>query len=124
MARSWNNRPDGGFIHAAYRNNAVSYFIGVHAIDIYPKSVISGDRHILTDGVTDGVSSRCISRLRPLWNLTVARAAWTNAVHGDRGNLAFMDGSVEETDTPLLKKAVRWHPAQEEATWNTHFMFP
>jgi prepilin-type processing-associated H-X9-DG protein len=121
VASFWDNRPNGGLANPGYRNNSVSYFLGIHAVDIYPKSIVAGDRNMSTDG-----PGGCVSQINTLWNITVQGVGWTNSVHGRLGNIAFMDGSVGETDTSLLKKAIEWRPREDVdlPIWNTHFMFP
>jgi prepilin-type processing-associated H-X9-DG protein len=119
VARSWDNNPAGGFANGAYRDNAVSYFLGMHAMALYPRSVLTGDRNI-------SVSDRALfcPSLIPCWNMTPQTATWTSAVHGELGNLAFMDGSVEQADIPSLKRTIQWSPSDAVTPWNTHFVFP
>lgn len=51
--------------------------------------------------------------------ITPEVAAWTNAVHGTQGNLAFMDGRVEQADQAALRRAISWN-----TNWNGVFLFP
>ena len=42
VASKWDNSPDG-LVNPAYRNNAISYFLGIHANPLLPQTVIAGD---------------------------------------------------------------------------------
>jgi prepilin-type N-terminal cleavage/methylation domain-containing protein len=96
-APDWNS-----FNTAAYRNNAVSYFIGADAGWVagslnYERSqnhVISGDRNIQCQG-----QGNCSSGINNAWYLTVrpqvsASATFTNTMHVKKGNVGLGDGSV------------------------------
>jgi hypothetical protein len=107
VAREFSTSPDGGFLHATYRNNAVSYFVGLHSFYESPRSILSGDRNIkpsqtglmCTYGgvgpVTIGLSTWPDPAL-----------GWTNAIHGVTGNLLFTDGSVLQASSADLRNAV------------------
>jgi len=107
-ATSFHDGP-GWFLSAAYRNNAVRYFLGEHASPAHPREVLSGDLNIRTSGTAPTSVG---------WHVSIvdqSRAAWTDNLHGLTGNLLFSDGHVEQTDTTRLRSAVGW---------NNHFLFP
>src|SRR5438477_5215559 len=41
MASNFSYNPDGGFLSPAFRNNSVSYFVGLHSIYDDPRSILS-----------------------------------------------------------------------------------
>jgi len=116
VADNWFNTPNGGFTHQNYRNNAVSYWIGldagtthqgnnnnVYAAEKLQGAAINGDPNIMVDG-----TSTCsalpggvvVPQMTPR-NATT-RTAWTNAVHGFVGNVGLFDGSVQAASTSQL----------------------
>ena len=112
VATSWHDVP-GGFLNVAYRNNAVSYSIGMYSTPAEPNSIVSSDRNIHAPNAFNDYIFQNIRLVEP------ATAAWKHSVHIDSGNLLFNDGRVEETDTPRLKEAVGWNN-----NWNRGFLFP
>jgi hypothetical protein len=46
VAGEWSRRPGMGFWHPEYRDNAVSYFIGLDMSEASPKGLLSGDHNI------------------------------------------------------------------------------
>jgi prepilin-type processing-associated H-X9-DG protein len=109
MAITWTDSPAGGLLHPSYRNNAISYFLGEHASQMYPQEILSGDRNMLTSGPVQTAPGLW------MWTVDQRNTAWTNDVHGSTGNLLFSDGHVEQTDTTRLRSA---------AGFNNHFLFP
>jgi prepilin-type processing-associated H-X9-DG protein len=106
-AINWGAGP-GGFVNSAYRGNAVSYWVGADAGQIYnpmgatvslekaQSHVIFGDRNIRYDG-----RSTCSIGVPNVWQITTrpsfGMSTWTNSIHGRKGNLALGDGSVATT---------------------------
>jgi len=69
--------------------------------------MLGTDRNILFDGR----ASACSAEVGEAWAIRVkgkharnppANAAWTNAIHGLRGNVACADGSVQQTTAKEL----------------------
>ena len=108
-ATNWRNDPNGGFLNNAYQNNALSYFVnldcgtrntgGVSTFSSWENAqsqVIMGDRNLQVDASNQGCSARVNNASR----ITTARSGawgntkWTNSVHGLKGVLAVVDGSV------------------------------
>jgi hypothetical protein len=114
VATSWGNQPQGGLLHPSYQNNAISYWLGLHAYLFQPQSLIAGDPNIR--GTSSG---SCSSGISPCTQITTGGGAWFDAVHGPYGNLAFMDGRVEQAGNRELRKAIDWND-----NWNNHFLFP
>lgn len=117
QATSWDNRANGGLFHTAYQNNAVSYWLAVHATPVNPLTVISGDYNMATAGPTPG----CSSQIRNLFDLSPLSIDWTNAVHNIGGSLAFMDGRVQEATRTELRQMTTFSQLRN---WNNHLLFP
>ena len=99
-ARHWGH-VSGGLWNPAYQNNAISYVLGLHGDLRMPRSLLAGDRNLLNAG-----SGTCSSGLAPVTALDRNTARWTNAVHGLTGNLLFLDGSVEQTDSSRMRTLI------------------
>ena len=112
-AVSWDNSPNGGLANATYQNRAVSYWLALHATGELPMTLISGDYNIQTAG-----RETCSSGIQNASMMTASAVLWTNSNHGQFGNLAFMDGHVEQSDQANLKRAVEWNN-----NWNTHMLY-
>ena len=101
--------PSGGLLNGAYQNNAVSYFVGLDAgssrtdgailpFELAQEHIVFGDRNLRAPG---GLGSGCSSGVlqsgaigRPF---TTSWANKPNYGHGDNGNAALLDGSVQKT---------------------------
>jgi prepilin-type processing-associated H-X9-DG protein len=82
----------------SFSNTNVSYFVGLDADESKPERLLSGDRNM-----TGGTLSNGFLRL-----LTPAtKAGWTKEIHRSGGNIGLADGSVKETDAPLLQQQLR-----------------
>src|ERR1043166_6712252 len=91
---------DGGFLRLGFRSRSLSYVIGLHSFYDAPRSILSGDRHFRTDGITGG----CPTGIGDAWLLAYPNSStvWTNAIHHETGNLLFTDGSVELSSSPRV----------------------
>jgi hypothetical protein len=118
VAREFSTNPDGGFYHAAYRANALSYFLGTDAYKDIPRIVLAGDRDLRVDSVRVNCSAGFNEISAVLRNST--QAAWTNAVHPRSGNLLFNDGSAEQTTSEGLRGAFR----NESSSSRGHLLMP
>src|SRR6266404_7270640 len=71
---------------AALQNENVSYFVGVKAEYVRPRTILAGDRNVTND----------YSRRNSLMQLGPNQFLyWTAGLHRYKGNLLFADGSVE-----------------------------
>ncbi len=111
-ATSWGNDPNGLW---TLKNKAVSYSLGLHAQSSTPQSLLAGDYNMRTSGADSG----CATQIQMATRVYKGVAAWTNAVHGEYGNLLLMDGHVEQTGNVGLREAIDWNN-----NWNHHFLFP
>ncbi len=72
---------------ASFTNNAhLSYFVGLDASEIFPQSILSGDRNLT-------VSNQAAKGL--LFLKSGDTLGWTKAIHEGQGNFGLGDGSVQ-----------------------------
>ena len=94
---------------AAFRNQSVSYLIGLHAYFPASRTILSGDRNIHWDALNQScpvgfpgvVLYASSGPFGPR-----ADVFWTNAIHGVCGNLLFVDGAAEEFSSAGLQAAL------------------
>ena len=87
----------GALTGTGYRQNSVSYLIGLHASPSAPGSFLCTDRNlrisrIANCGTAGVLASATLDGLDPAMG-------WTNAVHGASGHQVMMDGSVKYSDS-------------------------
>jgi type II secretory pathway pseudopilin PulG len=114
--------PDG-FLDPHYLNNAVSYFLG-HPFFEDGRLILGGDRSM--SGGSFG-SSACPYFGTGVFGLVnPAMLEWLGIMHVNSGNLLFNDGSVEQTDTDGLRKAMNgYYPLDSTGRSSLpHFQFP
>jgi len=108
LADNWSSTDSrGGYLTVGFRDRATSYTIGLEAVstsDRGDQRIVGTDRNI----TFDGRDSSCSSGTGETEFIRVkgkngqnppASACWTNAIHGPRGNLLSVDGSVQQTST-------------------------
>lgn len=80
------------------RNTNISYFVCLQAAEIYPKTLLAGDRNI-TNGLfpTNGF----------LDLKTNLPAGWTRSMHRSQGNAVLGDGSVQQLTNERLTEQIR-----------------
>lgn len=93
---------NGGFFAPGFRNNALSYTIGLHSFAGASRAILSGDRHIRWD-VVNGSCSYGGPALICTINGGSLSVAWTNAIHRETGNLLLNDGRVEQLTSSGLQ---------------------
>jgi hypothetical protein len=108
-ADNWSSvDPRGGFATAGFRNRSTSYIVGLDASqpragnEWEPSSrILGGDRNIHFDGhngsCSSGVGDAQLIRASGQTGQNPSMARWTNAIHGERGNVVSLDGSVQQT---------------------------
>lgn len=84
--------------HSSLANTNISYFVSADATDTQPELLLSGDRN-LTNGPLDST--------RILMVTTNSKPAWTDKLHGLRGNSALSDGSVQSFTTPEVQNIIQ-----------------
>ena len=92
-----------GFLHVNFRNNAVSYFVGLDALLDRPAGLLLGDRNIRTSQSqtcsATGIAANSLFGQDP-------NVGFTNAVHGLYGQVGLTDGSVQSGDSSTVRKLV------------------
>ncbi|MBE7501585.1 MAG: type II secretion system protein [Verrucomicrobiales bacterium] len=103
-------KPASDWVSVAGFDN-VSYFVGLTAEENKPQTLVTGDSNILGGG----------GGLNPHWNAFLGSsidAAWDGEVHGERGYLAFPDGSVQRLGTFALRDQISAALAAGTITWS------
>lgn len=102
VAGDWNE-----FTSAGFRNNALSFFVGLDAYEQIPIAMLAGDANI-TGGIADRCGSVTTGRgVRAREYITGNTAiAWSNSVHGLSGDVALTDGSVQRANKTELQELV------------------
>jgi len=111
---------DGGFLNSRYQDNSVSYLLsldcgyppltegGIKTWETTPESLLLSDRNINLQSPPGGRA--CSSGIRGNGELSVPTdAQWIRQArygHGDAGNLAILDGSVQGTHGKELRSLV------------------
>ena len=93
----------------------VSYFVGKEASELFPETILVGDRNVFGGG---GGSE-------PTWSTfagTSIDAYWEVTMHESRGNLGLSDGSVQQTTTETLREAIS--SALASGSTNVTFLLP
>jgi len=137
VADNWGDSPNGGFLNPTYKNNAVSLTVepdatsinlgvrgsGSYGNDWTIKIEATQDQMVISDRNLkfDDFNNACGSGLTLVQTaLRMGNAHWTNAIHGLRGNVGQVDGSVHETTTTQLRTYV----LQGDDDGTVHFLVP
>lgn len=122
-----------GYSYSANQGKALSYFVGLDAFEIYPFTLLSGDRNI-AGGEADPCRSVAPSPGVPAILLKEdAPLIWTSAIHRNRGSLMMGDGSVQRGPSRDLRQWVTLARRELEtkavltlggAVPNSHILFP
>lgn len=101
MAGDW-----AEFTTAAYRSNAVSFFLCIDSFEQIPLTMIAGDKNISGGNWTscESVSASGVDALRMrAGDLSIG---WSTATHGSSGDIALADGSVHRTTPSGLQNII------------------
>jgi len=98
IARSFTTSPDGGFLNANYRGNALSYFIGLDVYPERPSDVLAGDRNFQVDLTITSCSSG-INSAQCVFSDGNSSSRWTNGIHWPSGNVLLFDGQVRSLES-------------------------
>ena len=104
-ASEFSNASGRGFLDNQFQNNAVSYFIWLHALRELPNSILSGDRHIRYNGINSACGAN-VGNAIAINAAPDANLGWRNQIHGERGNYVRNDGSVEESSSQALRSVL------------------
>lgn len=73
----------------------VSYFVGLDADETRPQSILSGDRHLTTNGI------RAVGFVTIPSSSTIG---WSQELHGGSGNFAMGDGSAHQFSSAATQR--------------------
>ena len=109
----------GGYFSLPFRDRATSYFIGMHAVSLFPSSMLGGDRSIRETSV----DANCVVNVGPLSMLFLVGGArgWNTDLHPGGGNILANDGRVEELSADGL---TRFLGPNGDDNGSTHFQKP
>jgi prepilin-type processing-associated H-X9-DG protein len=80
-------------------NLGVSYFAGLCANEVFPRTLLLGDRNI-----NDlGMFSQCTNAGGLVARGICPTSSWSDTMHAKAGNIAFADGSAEKFNTARLQ---------------------
>ena len=78
-------------------HGSLSYFAGISAHETIPSAILSGDRNVSTNAaMTAGLVTADKSE----------NVRWTRDIHEHAGNIALADGSVSQTTSETLRRAI------------------
>jgi len=136
FATTWENGPEG-LRNTAFKNNAVSYALGLDAGVVYDPA--SGEYYYLWEKAQDHVLLACrnltsnscpvscscgiqaCAAINPHAVNNLPDIDWANDIHGaGSGNLAKVDGSVESTTTTTMRESM----ALADDRGDSHWLYP
>ncbi len=92
----------------------ISYFVGTNANEVFPQTVLSGDRN-MTKGTTAAAANGTLS-----FALNTATgeadAGWGADIHQNAGNLGLADGSVSQATPQIARRQMGSHMASMGTT--------
>lgn len=80
------------------KNINVSYFVGLDANEESPQRFLDGDRNLTADNPPENGVLKLVPG---------GRAAWTQAIHINKGNIGLADGSVQRLSDTGLRTALQ-----------------
>ncbi len=135
-ADTWNLSQNTGILHPNFQNNAVSYAPGLDAgasrnnngeilsIELAQEHIVFTDRNIQA---TTPNATGCSSGVNPAGEITRAGAVFNtqwlkrpNYGHGEVGNVALLDGSVQKATRSTLNELLD----KGNDNNNLHFLYP
>jgi prepilin-type N-terminal cleavage/methylation domain-containing protein/prepilin-type processing-associated H-X9-DG protein len=102
-----------------FRDNSLSYFIGVDADETKPSRMLSGDRNISGGSGSGGVFTQAptVGSKQVFNNETESRRAEFNTeIHSKAGNVGLADGSVAQVTSELVKRSVHQAGSSETSS--------
>ena len=134
QATTFDQNPMSGLAHQSFRNNAVSYWIGLDAIvlgggasgkgfEFSPSPALAGDRNLTPSG-NSGCSSGVLgaelisASVNPA--IRTANTQWTAEIHKNTGNMLLVDGSVLQLSNRGLQRSM----TEAEDNGSVHILKP
>jgi hypothetical protein len=119
VAQTWSFSASDGVFNGSFRDNALSYMLGVHTTVPELMNILTADRNVSFDGVS-GCSYGFAQVLRLNYSPTSFRG-WTNGNHGTFGNVLLNDGRVEFSSSLRLHAILR---RVDDGGFDEHFLAP
>ena len=110
-----------GLVWVGLQDKAVSYFLGMHAVNKFPSAMLSGDRNINDHG-QDQACSVNVGVASTINFLGLHRWNTAQSLHPDSGNILFNDGRVEALPSSLLASRLFLRDSENGGT--THVIKP
>jgi len=104
---------DFGVAFTSQGNRAVSYFIGIDAVDTSPQMFLVGDHNLGAGNATLNSQAalnpwvNVIQPLSPAPIINPSQAAWTEGMHQKQGNVGLADGSAQQFTISKLREALK-----------------
>lgn len=119
-AQEFSNNSSQGYFSPNFQNHATSYFIGAHAVSLFPSAMLSGDRSLKEDAF----AASCVVNVGGLSRIDMdgSPPGWTSDLHPGGGNILANDGRVEELSPGGLSKFLV--PAVGDDLTSTHLLKP
>jgi len=101
-----------------FRDNALSYFIGVDADETRPSRILSGDRNITGGSATGGFPGSPTVGSKQVFTAQAdsLRAEFTTDIHSKAGNVGLSDGSVAQVTSELVKRSIHQAGSSETSS--------
>jgi len=117
-AQTFSSNSTNGYFHPNFQTRANSYFIGAHALQQFPFTMLSGDRSIKDHGQ----NSSCLVNVGGISVIYLyGSQGWTTTLHPISGNLLLNDGRVEEM---TVSKLGIFLSSQNDDGGSTHLIKP
>jgi competence protein ComGC len=109
VASDWSAGP-GGLLNVNFRNQAISYLVGLHADSIHPRALLAADFNMRLSGnggCVPAMVNSCYTISAPYISSPPEAVQWTNGPHGSvAGHLLVVDGSVAFLNSEGLTRTV------------------
>jgi prepilin-type N-terminal cleavage/methylation domain-containing protein/prepilin-type processing-associated H-X9-DG protein len=105
-ANSWGTDP-GGLGNTAFQDSSISYMIGLEATPDVRNMLLLADRDLKAGTGNCGVINYSTGGGAIVNTGLGSNATWMNKIHRGGGNVALVDGSVQQVNTPQLGVILR-----------------
>lgn len=133
MAESWSDDPDGGFLHPSYRNQAVSYVLGIDAtmygsiVDFAfaQQHILLIDRHLTVSSLgviwSSGIPNLAGVNVNKATQTVDPKVGWADSIHGaEAGGVGLVDGSAHSAN----KRALYDFLLKGDDNGSLHLLYP
>jgi prepilin-type N-terminal cleavage/methylation domain-containing protein len=110
-----------------FRDDALSYFIGVDADETKPSRILAGDRNITGGGGGGGVFTQAPSvgsKMVFTAKANADAAQFDTTIHVKAGNIGLSDGSVAQITSDFLKRSIHQAGSSETSSSTANYAPP